>query len=217
MVARAIGFSVSEIADVLGWTRPHVYDVLASDSRVAASMPLHLLAVLAGAGALTADALAAHLRADHDGIDSELRTLRELGLVDVALTNYEGGETDVWFRVTPTGEDALARGLDSPEAHPERHAVYAAISPAEREALQRVAIDFFGPDWFTFVEPGTVTGQDDPELAFHVLARSHDIAVIEGARRLTELRRVAGLPVREPQITATAPADRWHARFGGFE
>lgn len=92
--------------------------------------------------------------------------------------------------------------------------VYAEIDLDEREALREVAIDIFGPEFHAIIEPGTVSDQGSPELAFSVPADTPDDAVARGRERLAELRHLAGVEWKAPVITAIAPAGPLHLLFG---
>ena len=208
------GIRVSEIAELTGLSRQKVYDLRDRQRGTQDDLDMRVLAQLGAAGALTAAQVTAHLKLDEKLITKTMGDLESRGFVKPLMSTYQSGRSETHFKLTQAGAVAVERWMLEPEQEPTRVSVYAAIDIGEKEALWDVAIDVFGAEWFAIIEPGTVHGQDTPELAFHVVAESWDDAVVKARERVDELRVMAGVSSRPAVITALVPAGPLHLTFG---
>ena len=175
---------------------------------------MRALAQLGASGALTISQVSSQLSVADTKAALAIEELERDGLVKPLMSSYEGGQAVTYFKITPDGAEALEHWMLDPEKEPARVTVYVAIGMDEKEGLRNVAIDFFGPEWFAIIEPGTVRDQRDPELAFHVAAENSDEAVARARSRVQELRKVARLEPRPVAITTLMPAGPLHMTFG---
>jgi len=207
------GVSATEAADLLGMSRQSVYDLRQRGIESNEQLEWRLVAYLAAGGAAPLAGLVERTHADEEAVRSALKVLDESQLVKPAIMQYEGGTAEALYRVTTAGVAALEEWVWLTDAGPQLWSVYTPMLPEERESLERVAHDVFGPDWFAVLEPGTVRDQQLAELAFNVTAQSFEEAREQAQIRTTELYRAAGI-LGGWAIRAILPADAWHAQFG---
>ena len=208
------GMKISEIAELTGLSRQKIYELRDRYRGDLEDLNMRALAQLGASGALTISQVSSQLSVVEPRVASAIEELERGGLVKPLMSSYEGGETVTYFKITPPGAEALERWMLDPEKEPARVTVYVAIGMDEKEGLRDVAINFFGPEWFAIIEPGTVRDQRDPELAFHVAAENSEEAVARARSRVQELRKVAKLEPRPVAITALLPAGPLHMTFG---
>lgn len=211
--ALAAGLRVAEIADLLGVSRQKIYEFRGRERDSEKELQIEALSHLGAAGASTPDQLAALLEVTTDEALSALRVLEKNGAVRTAMSGY-GADLVTYYKLTESGAATVERWVLGTDREPRRMTIYAEIGLNEREALRKVALDMFGPEFYAIIEPGTVNSQTSPELAFSVPADTPEAAVAQGRERLEELRRLAGVPSRIPEITAVAPAGPLHLLFG---
>jgi DNA-binding MarR family transcriptional regulator len=211
--ALAAGLRVAEVADLLGISRQKIYEFRGHERDSETELQIEALSHLGAAGASTPDQLAALLGVTADEALSALRALEKDGAVRTAMSGY-GADLATYYKLTESGAARVERWVLGTDREPRRMTIYAEIGIDEREALREVAIDMFGPEFHAIIEPGTVNSQTSPELAFSVPADTPEIAIAKGRERLEELRRLAGVAPRIPQITAIATAGPLHLLFG---
>jgi hypothetical protein len=210
----AAGIRVSEIAEITGLSRQKIYDLRDRQRPDEEDLNMRILARLGAAGALTVSQLSGELRVAEEPVAAEMTDLERQHLVSPLMSSYEGGHSETHFKISTKGAVAVERWMLEPGQEPARVSVYAAIGLREMEAIRQVAIDVFGPEWFAIIQPGTLIGQELPELAFFVVADNGDDAVIKARARLDELRSMAGVRPQTAVITALAPAGPLHLTFG---
>jgi DNA-binding MarR family transcriptional regulator len=216
LIAGALGarMQISQIAQLTGISRQKVYELRDRQLGQTEDLEMRTLAQLGASGALTAAQIASQLGLSADQVTAATATLEAGGLIRVVMSGYRGGSTETYYKMSDEGANALERWMLGPEREPTRMCAYVAIAASEQEALRGVAIELFGPDWFAILEPGTVNGQTEPELAFHVVATGGEDAVARARERIEELRRLAGLAPRPAVISAMAPAGPLHLTYG---
>lgn len=207
------GVSATEAAGLLGMSRQSVYDLRQRGLESDEQLEQRLVAYLAAGGAAPLAGLVERTHADEDAVRAALKVLNESQLVKPAIMQYEGGAAEAWYRATTAGIAALEEWVWLTDSRPQLWSVYTPMLPQERESLERVAHDVFGPEWFAVLEPGTVRDQQLAELAFNVTAQTFEEAREQARIRTTELYQAAGI-VGGWAIRAILPADAWHAQFG---
>lgn len=213
-VATAAGLSVLEAARMLGMQRQRLHERLARFRREPDVVPYRLLAHLALGGLMRDEALADKTGYENKVVSEALSHLKRSGLVRLALTRYPGGTPEPWIRITPEGERELEDWLVGEDGGMQRFGVYYPFDPEEERALTRAAIDAFGDSWFATLRPGTVSNQPLPELAFSVVAEDARDALVQGERRLRELRQAAGLGREHRPASDVSLLDAFHSSFG---
>ena len=208
------GVSPTDAAELLGMSRQSVYDLRQRGIAQSTGLERRLLAYLAVGGAASLTGLVERTHAADAAVGRAVETLLEANLITRVVMQYEGGTPEPWYRASEAGLAALEEWVWRTNDRPQMWTVYLPMAPEERGALERVATDVFGAEWFAVLEPGTVRDQNLAELAFNVAAASFDGAREQAAIRTRELYATAGIDGGWA-IRTILPADVWHAVFGG--
>lgn len=217
VAALQAGFSVSEVAKLSGVSRSKVYELRDLYGAQFDDLDMRALARLAAGGGMTVDGLAEQLERPVDQVSALVNQLLERQLVRVAITQYDGGNPEAWFRLTADGMRAVEDWILGGGQEAPRMTVYASLELTEMEAMRDAAIDVIGPEWFAVIEPGTTSDQTGPELGFHVGATTHEEAVQLATDRMRQLRKVAGLPEKTVRLTALGPTSNGYVRSRDVE
>lgn len=196
------GIPMSEIAKLTGLSRQKLYELKKRGGGDRDDLPYRALAVLAGAGALDSGQLASNLEVDADEIEPVVRSLLTQGWVRPLITQYQGGASMTLLKLAEPGEAALEDWLLSGLGNEaETMTVYVGLQHDEAAVIEAEAREFFGPEWFALIAPGTVGDQKAPELAFRVVAHDQEEAVARAGERMQQLRASAGVKPRPVLIT----------------
>jgi hypothetical protein len=211
------GTPMTQLAEILGVRRQRLHEQRQALLGDPAFTPLLLLVELACNGHLTADALASKLGVAVEIVQGELVRLLRSQLVQAAAAGYEKGSEVTYYGITSDGEleiQASLHGRLGSDGREPSWTVYYPIDPSEEARLHEVAVEMLGHDWFAILAPGTVRGQNLPELAFSVPAVDQREARVRGEERFRELRERAKLPAQHFPPAEVLEADGYHAVFG---
>ncbi len=218
--AQAAGISISDVAEMTGLSRQKIYELRDRHGAGMEELSYRILAQLAAGGAQSAEQLAGSLKQDPGPVQSAVGEMLAEGWLRPLVTQYEGGASSAVYKLDEAGEVAFEDFLKAGGEEEERFTVYIGMTADEEPALRATAAKVFGPEWFAVIEPGTVDGQNAPELAFHVAAASPDEAVPIASDRMRQLREIAEVQQKPVLITTILPAGemdflRWRdvARF----
>jgi hypothetical protein len=208
------GITPTEAAELLGMSRQSVYDLRQRGIRRTPGLEQRILSYLAAGGATPVAGLVERTHVTEGVVARTIETLVEAKLVARVAMQHEAGVEEPWYCATDAGLAALEEWIWRTNERPQMWTAYVPMLPEERPALESVAIDVFGLEWFAVLEPGTVRDQNLAELAFNVTAPSFDGAREQAAIRARELYAAAGIDGAWA-IRTILPADVWHAVFGG--
>lgn len=210
------GSRVADTARRLGMQRPRLYEQLAALRRDPNLIPLRVLERLAVLGRSTVEGVACDdLTYPGEVIEQTIRQLEREGLVRQLITEYERGNHLTYYSVTADGELEIRRALAGPTAMEiSNWAIYFPFADGEHDQLVAAASEELGDEWFAVLQPGTLRGQELPEFAFAVPARSARDALAGGVQRYRLLREDAGLPPEHPLPTDVIALDGYESKFG---
>jgi hypothetical protein len=205
--ARAAGFSLEQIAEFSGASRPTLNRLREPDRNSWADAELAVLLSLALGGAQTKEQVVGHARGLrlHGGRDlaAAVDVLLARGLLASSQAGH-GGEFLTYFRPTEAGEAALRARLDQVGIGTEfRWGLYFGVVHERSSALLAAGEAMLGSGELTFLAPGRA-GNRTAEIGFLVRAASRAEAVEKGRRRFAALCRSAGLEPGEVALTVLA-------------
>jgi DNA-binding XRE family transcriptional regulator len=210
-VATAAGIRQNEISERAGVSRQTLVN-LKSEGRgrgYAWNLDLEAMLALAFQGPQTVESLTSLLPpviGDEAETQAVLDRLKAAGAAAWAGAAMSGDTRHDYFKLTLEGVEELPRRLRE-AAIPEtkRWTAYVATDQADAETLAAVGQSILGENRVGVIPARTLTGMEQPEIAFYVDAPSFEDAVSRAAAFYGELRQRADLPPEPAQVTAVIP------------
>jgi transcriptional regulator with XRE-family HTH domain len=206
-VARRAGFSLEQIAEMSGVSRPTLNRLREPDRVRWSDAELAVLLALALGGSQTMEQTAGCARAFDLGQERDMgAAVIKLSAEGLIASSFQAGyeQMTTYFRLTQLGEESLQARLRHAGVGEEfRWGVYFSVRGEAVEPLLRAGEILVGTSDLAFLGPG-VAGNEDSELAFVVRAASREGAVEEGRRRFQEICRKAGVEAEQVALSLLA-------------
>jgi hypothetical protein len=201
-VARRSGFSLEQIAEMSGVSRPTLNRLREPDRVRWSDAELGVLLALALGGSQTMEQATGQARAFDLGQERDMEAaVMKLSAEGLIASPIQAGYEQLvtYYRLTRLGEESLQARLRHAGVGEEfRWGVYFSVRGDAVEPLIRAAEVLVGTSELAFLGPG-LAGNEDSELAFVVRAASREGAVVEGRRRFQEICKKAKV---EPEQVA---------------
>ena len=209
-LTQLVGLRSSEVAERAGVSRQTLLNLDSADrgSDYQWSPDVRLLLTLGLDGPQGTDDLVGAIArppVNEFQVTQALDRLLEAGLIAEAGRAAAGvGQPKTYWRLTSRGIDDLPRRLRDATIPPSQTwTAYIQSSSAEANAIVNAGEKALGEYGAALIPPGTLSGMNNPEVAFRVEAPDPHAAQTAAVARFAELRARAGMtPRQEPVIVA---------------